>query len=97
MTKKMIRNYVPFVKIENPTDKRRGPHKKDAVIMKTKIKVPQPEPKDYLEKKEEEEKPEEVPEETEFSKQRKHFLMYIPLCTPEQVGVIFMLIHKNCP
>ena len=53
MTKKMIRNYVPFVKIENPTDKRRGPHKKDvANARKTAIKVPQPEPKDYLEKME---------------------------------------------
>ena len=27
MTKKLIRNYVPFVKLENPTDKRRGPKK----------------------------------------------------------------------
>lgn len=62
MTKKMIRNYVPFVKIENPTDKRRGPHKKEvATQRKTAIKVPQPEPKDYLEKMEEVEKPEEVP------------------------------------
>ncbi len=43
MTKKMIRNYVPFVKIENPSDKRRGPHKKDPVaVRKTAIKVPQP-------------------------------------------------------
>jgi hypothetical protein len=44
MTKKMIRNYVPFVKMENPTDKRRGPHKKDQVVpgRKPAIKVPQP-------------------------------------------------------
>jgi len=27
MTKKMIKNYVPFVKIDNPTDKRKGPKK----------------------------------------------------------------------
>lgn len=40
MTKKMIRNYVPFVKIENPSDKRRGPHKKDPVaVRKTAIKL----------------------------------------------------------
>lgn len=35
--------------------------------------------------------------ESEYTKQRKHFLMYIPLCSPEQVGVIFMLLNKNCP
>ena len=50
MTKKMIRNYVPFVKIENPTDKRRGPHRKDPTVLSKKpaLKVPQPEPKDYM-------------------------------------------------
>lgn len=51
MAKKMVRNYVPFVKMENPTDKRRGPHKKEAAnppARKTNLKVPQPEPKDYL-------------------------------------------------
>jgi hypothetical protein len=41
MTKKMIRNYVPFVKMENPSDKRRGP-RKDVVIKKVAMKVPQP-------------------------------------------------------
>jgi len=43
MTKKMIRNYVPFVKMENPADKRRGPHKKDQPPpgRKPAIKVPQ--------------------------------------------------------
>lgn len=48
--KKMIRNYVPFVKIENPADKRRGPHRKEIVPVgrKATLKVPQPEPKDYL-------------------------------------------------
>lgn len=50
MAKKMIRNYVPFVRIENPSDKRRGPHRKDpaAPVRKPNLKVPQPEPKDYL-------------------------------------------------
>jgi hypothetical protein len=51
MAKKMIRNYVPFVRMENPTDKRRGPHRKEISIptgKKPNIKVPQPEPKDYL-------------------------------------------------
>ena len=49
MSKKMIRNYVPFVKLENPSDKRRGPKKDPQVVpKKSAIKVPQPEPKDYL-------------------------------------------------
>ena len=55
MAKKMVRNYVPFVKMENPADKRRGPHKKEPALpaaRKANLKVPQPEPKDYLEKKE---------------------------------------------
>jgi hypothetical protein len=53
MAKKMIRNYVAFVRIENPSDKRRGPHRKEPVVAarKPNLKVPQPEPKDYLEKK----------------------------------------------
>jgi hypothetical protein len=44
MGKKMIRNYVPFVRIENPADKRRGPHKKEpvATTRKSNLKVPQP-------------------------------------------------------
>ena len=44
MAKKMIRNYVPFVRIENPADKRRGPHKKEpvATARKPNLKVPQP-------------------------------------------------------
>lgn len=55
MAKKMVRNYVPFVKMENPADKRRGPHKKEQALVgvpgrKPALKVPQPEPKDYLEK-----------------------------------------------
>lgn len=50
MAKKMIRNYVPFVRMENPSDKRRGPHRKEPVpaVRKPTLKVPQPEPKDYL-------------------------------------------------
>ncbi len=50
MAKKMVRNYVPFVRMENINDKRRGPHKKDMgppVGKKGSFKVPQPEPKDY--------------------------------------------------
>ena len=99
MSKKMIRNYVPFVKIENPNDRRRGPKKETTVVAvpkKNTIKVPQPEPKDYLEKKEEE-KPEEEVIETEFSKQRKHFLLCVPYCSYEQVGVVFQLINKYAP
>lgn len=40
----MIRNYVPFVKMENINDKRRGPPKKDpnAAVAKKPNKVPQP-------------------------------------------------------
>lgn len=30
-------------------------------------------------------------------KLRKQFLIYIPLCSSEQVGVIFLLINKNEP
>lgn len=50
MAKKMIRNYVPFVRMENMNDKRRGPHKKEVAApigKKSNLKVPQPEQKDY--------------------------------------------------
>ena len=49
----MIRNYVPFVKIENPNDRRRGPKKEPSAVAAKKLALkPQNEPKDYLEKKE---------------------------------------------
>lgn len=70
----MIRNYVPFVRIQNPSDKRRGPHRKEPapVARKPNLKVPQPEPKDYMEKKEgEAERMEEQPVESEYTRARK--------------------------
>ena len=33
--------------------------------------------------------------ETEFARSRKQFLMFVPLCTPEQVGVLFLLTQKH--
>lgn len=42
-----------------------------------------------------EEEPKE--EDTPFLKMRKELLFFIPLCTPDQVGVVFMLINKNEP
>ena len=90
----MIRNYVPFVKAETAADKRKNAPK--ANVKKVPAKTTEAEPKDYMQKQEEKaDKPMEEPKESEHEKVRKQFLMLVPLCTPEQVGVLFLLTQKH--
>lgn len=50
-TRKMIRNYLPFVKIDTSGGKKKGPPKKEAKVVKAPPKAQ--EPKTYLEKQQE--------------------------------------------
>jgi hypothetical protein len=38
---------------------------------------------------------EEQPIESEYTRARKEFLLFAPLCSPEQIGVIFLLVRKH--
>lgn len=96
----MIKNYLPFIKIDTQAGKKRGqPAKKESKPAKPAPKAQ--EPKNYLEKQEEAridngaDNPE--PEEPEHIVLRKNLLYLMQLCNKDQIGVIFQLLLKNCP
>ena len=100
-TKKMVKNYLPFVKIETQAGKKKGPGPKKEQKPATKHTSKNQEPKTYLEKQEEAKNDGNIenqePEEPEHVVKRKNLLYLMQLCNKEQIGVIFLLLRTNCP
>ena len=91
LTRKIIKNYLPFVKVESQA--KRKPKKEGK---KSKLQLGQP--KNYQEKREEARQEEaDDPPEDPLVTDRKNFLYFVHLCNGEQAGVVFLLIHNNCP